>query len=276
MPELPEVEIAARYLRRWSAGRQVVKAAAEAGARRIFRPSTPKAFAAALTGARFSSIARVGKNLLLTFESGSARIGLWSHLGMTGKWVRREPGQEAPSHVHARLVLDDQSTLHYRDPRLFGRLRIVPGARFDDLPEVAALGPDPLQHGIDPVRLGRALARSRRPVKVALLDQALLAGVGNIYASEALFRARIDPRRPSRSLERAEVARLARAVLASLHEGIAAGDSPEVKYLEEPGAENPFQVYGHAGERCPRCRKGRIERLVLGQRSSFFCPACQH
>ena len=203
MPELPEVEIAARNLRSWAGGRRIEEAEADAKAKRIFRPARPGAFTRALAGLRVADVRRIGKHILVRLEgaaSGGEPLGLLSHLGMTGKWVRRTAGEPAPSHSRARLRLDDGATLHYRDPRLFGRLRLVPGARFEEVPEVAALGPDPLEHGIDVARLSAALARRRIPVKVALLDQAILPGVGNILASEALFRARVDPRRKATSL----------------------------------------------------------------------------
>ncbi len=198
-----------------------------------------------------------------------------AHLGMTGKWVRREEPAPAPRHSRARLRLEDGAVLHYQDPRLFGRLRVVEGARFDEVPEIAALGPDPLTEGIDPAVLGEGLARSRLPVKVRLLDQSLLPGVGNIHASEACFRARIDPRRPARAVAPREVKALARAVLASFRMTLEAEDGPEITYVEEPGAANPFLVYAREGERCPRCRRARLRRIVQAQRSTFFCPACQ-
>ena len=275
MPELPEVEIAARNLRRWALGRTVLSFAAEPAARRIFRPSSARALAAALPGGRIAWVRRRGKHLLVALETGAGPLGLLSHLGMTGKWLRREAGEAAPSHSRARLGLDDGATLHYRDPRLFGRLRVVPGARFEEVPELAALGPDPLEDGIDLERLAARLARTARPVKVALLDQGLLPGVGNIQAAEALFRARIDPRRRASALGRDEVRRLARAVAASVREAIAREDGPEITYVEEAGAPNPFRVYAREGERCPRCRRAAIRRLVQAQRSTFFCPRCQ-
>ncbi len=110
---------------------------------------------------------------------------------------------------------------------------------------------------------------------MALLDQRLLPGVGNIQASEALFRARIDPRRAARALSRREVDGVARAVLASVRDTIARETGPEPHYVEEPGADNPFRVYGREGERCPRCRRATIARIVQAQRSTFFCPRCQ-
>jgi formamidopyrimidine-DNA glycosylase len=274
VPELPEVEIAARNLRRWTAGRRIERVEAEPKARYVFRPAAPAAFAREVAGARFGSIRRVGKNLLVALEREGLPLGLLAHLGMTGKWLRREEADPPTRFSRARFHLDDGSVLHFDDMRLFGRLRVVPRARFEEVPEVAALGPDPLEAGIEVKRLAEGLARSRLPIKVRIMDQTLLPGVGNIQASDSLFRARIDPRRRSRSLSRAEVRRLAAAILASVEEAIARQESPEITYVEE-GGENPFLVYGREGEACPRCRKGRIRRVVQAQRSTFFCPRCQ-
>jgi formamidopyrimidine-DNA glycosylase len=276
MPELPEVEIAARNLRAWALGRRIEGVETDPAARRIFRPGSAAAFARSLRGRKVESVRRTGKHLLIGLGPGPGKgdLGLLSHLGMTGKWVRRAPGEEPPGHSRARLALDDGATLHYRDPRLFGRLRLVPGARFDEVPEVRALGPDPLERGVDPERLASLLARSRRPIKVLLLDQRILPGTGNIHAAEACFRARIDPRRRAGSLSPAEVRALCRAVLASFREALAAEEGPEIVYVEE-GGENPFLVYAREGERCPRCRRAAIRRIVQAQRSTFYCPRCQ-
>jgi formamidopyrimidine-DNA glycosylase len=276
MPELPEVEIAARNLRAWTKGRGIDAVDADRGARYVFRPAVPAAFARALAGARFRSIRRIGKNLLVSLEKDRAPLGLLAHLGMTGKWLRRDDAKgEAPRFSRARFHLDDGTVLHFCDMRLFGRLRVVPGARFEEVPEIAALGPDPIEQGIDRGRLHEGLARSKLPVKVRILDQRLLPGVGNIQASEALFRARIDPRRRSDSLSRREAGALADAVLASVRESIAREEGPEITYVEEPGSENPFLVYDREGERCPRCRRAALVRVVQAQRSTFFCPRCQ-
>jgi len=278
MPELPEVEIAARNLRAWARGRRIERAEAEAQAKRIFRPGRPGAFTAALSGRRVGEVRRLGKHIMVRLDdpSGNAEpLGLLSHLGMTGKWLRRSSGEAAPSHSRARLRLDDGAVLHYRDPRLFGRLRLVPGARFEDVPEVAALGPDPLERGIDVALLSEAFARRKIAVKVAMLDQRILPGVGNILASEALFRARIDPRRRASSLSRTEAKRLAEAVLEAVKETIAREEGPEVSYVEEGATENPFLVYAREGETCPRCHRETIHRIVQAQRSTFFCPRCQ-
>ena len=275
MPELPEVEIAARNLRRWTKGRRIERIEPDPKARYVYRPATPASFARKVEGARFGPIRRIGKHLLVTLDKAGAPVGLLAHLGMTGKWLRRDADAPAPRFSRARFHLDDGAVLHFVDLRLFGRLRVVPGARFDEVPEVAALGPDPLEQGIDVDRLAEALGRSKLPVKVRIMDQALLPGVGNILASESLFRARIDPRRPSRSLSRAEVRRLAGAVLAAVREAIEREEGPEIAYVEEPGTANPFLVYARAGERCPRCRRAEIVRIVQAQRSTFYCPRCQ-
>jgi formamidopyrimidine-DNA glycosylase len=275
VPELPEVEIAARNLRAWTRGRSVVRVEAAPKARHVFRPSTPRAFARTVAGARFREIRRLGKQLLVFLEQGGAPLGLLAHLGMTGKWLRRPASAPPTRFSRARFHLDDGAVLHFDDLRLFGRLRVVPGARFEEVPELAALGPDPLEAGVDLRRLSEALLRSRLPVKVRIMDQAILPGVGNIQASEALFRARVDPRRPSRALLAREVRAIADAVVASIEESIAREEGPEITYVEEPGAENPFLVYGREGERCPRCRRTPIARVVQAQRSTFFCPRCQ-
>ncbi|HEX3905692.1 MAG TPA: DNA-formamidopyrimidine glycosylase family protein [Polyangia bacterium] len=285
MPELPEVEIAARNLRRWAGGKTIRAVHADGRAARLFRPATAKAVES-LSGARVEEIRRIGKNLLLTLVPrgrASARIGVWSHLGMTGKWLRRTAKDPAPPATRVELDLAGGARLCYVDRRMFGRFRIVPGARFDALPEIAALGPDPLVDGIDVPGFAARLARLKAPIKVALLDQTLLAGVGNIQASESLFRAGIDPRRPARSLSAAEVKRLAAAIRASIAFTLktfdaagADGGGADIGYVEERTAPNPFLVYGRAGARCPgRSKAGVIVRIVQAGRATFYCPHCQ-
>jgi len=275
VPELPEVEWAARQLRRWLVGRRVESVACDPRGRRLFRPGAPARFAGALRGARVAVVARQGKQLLLTLATARGPLGVNAHLGMTGKWVSRQAGAPTPAHARLTLRLDDGAQVYYLDPRMFGRLRLVPEARFDRWPELAALGPDPMAAPIDLDRLGARLRATRRAGMVALLDQGLLAGVGNIHASEACWRARLDPRRRGDSLEPSEVARLARAVRASLRFGLAGLDGPEIEYLEE-GGDNPFHVYGREGGRCRhRGCDGEVERLVQAGRSTFYCPRCQ-
>jgi formamidopyrimidine-DNA glycosylase len=275
VPELPEVEFAARLLRRHLRGRRIEAVRLDPRGRRLWRPDSGAALGRALTGARVEQVDRHGKQLLLTLSTGRGPLGVNAHLGMTGKWVAASGRAPVPPHARLTLRLDDGWRVHYLDPRMFGRLRLVPGARFAAVAELAALGPDPMASPIDLERLRARLRATRRPVKVALLDQSLLAGVGNIHASEACWRARLDPRRRGDTLSPAEVARLARAVRASLRFGLDGLDVPEIEYLEE-GGKNPFHVYERAGARCrhPGCG-GTIGRLVQAQRSTYRCPRCQ-
>jgi formamidopyrimidine-DNA glycosylase len=267
MPELPEVEIASRQLRSWLKGRRI--AVARAAKSRVIRGQAPQRFAS-LVGHRLSGIDRVGKWMLLSFDGGE---GLISHLGMTGKWIRRKRAEPPPSHVRATLELDDGHAVDYRDQRLFGRL--VRG-KVDDLrrlPSWRALGPDPLA-GIDAGRLHGVLTRTRRSLKDALMDQRTLAGLGNIHVSEALHRAKLDPRRPGSTLTLKETERLAAAIVEGIRFALALEDSPEpITYVEE-GGENRFLVYDHAGEPCSTCGTP-IERIVQSGRSTYFCPHCQ-
>ena len=267
MPELPEVEIASRQLRAWLEGRRIVSARAEKS--RVIRGQTQARFAG-LAGHRLAGIERLGKWMLLSFDGGE---GLLSHLGMTGKWIRRPAADPRPSHVRASLTLDDGNAVDYRDMRLFGRLVRGKTDRLRELPALRALGPDPLP-GIDVDRLYAALARTRRSMKEALMDQRTLAGLGNIQVSEALHRARLHPQRLGVSLSPDEAARLASAIGESLRAALEGEDSPEpITYVEE-GGENIFLVYDRAGEPCSNCGTP-IERIVQGGRSTYFCPHCQ-
>lgn len=277
MPELPEVEIAARSLQRWAVGHTIVRCETDPRAKRMFRPDTPRAIERACTGARVKSVERHGKHLLVTLSPHGhprVRFGLHAHLGMSGKWIRRGTDDDVNS-SRLRWHLDDGSVLHDRDPRMFGRVHLVHDAHFASVAEIARLGPDPLRHGIDVALWKAHFARTRRTVKEVLLDQSVAAGVGNIQACEALWRARIDPRRGAASLDAREIRRLADAVLASIHATLALHEGAEITYVEESGATNPFAVYGHAGKKCPRRDRGVIERIVQAQRATFFCPRCQ-
>lgn len=269
MPELPEVEHAARALRAWLTGVAIVRV--EAPASPVFRGGDRGAFRRALAGRTLQRVERRGKLLLLTLDEG---VGLLSHLGMTGKWLRSE-GTGAPvHHSRARLVLAGGSVVHYADPRMFGRLAVHPADALLELPEVRALGPDPVLDGVDVEALHAALHATRRPVKVALLDQRILAGIGNIYATEALFRARLHPAREGRSLTRADTARLVKALDAVLAEALGRLGE-EIAYLSDGAhVDNPFAVYDRAGEPCPSCRRV-LSKATIGGRTSAFCARCQ-
>jgi formamidopyrimidine-DNA glycosylase len=267
VPELPEVEIASRQLRSWAKGKRVVSAKAERT--RVIRGQSAQRFAQ-LVGHRLLDVERTGKWMLLRFDGGEA---LLSHLGMTGKWIRRGRDEPRASHVRATLALDDGHVLDYRDPRLFGRLVRGSSDELKARPPLSKLGPDPLA-GIDTQRLYATLSRTRRSLKEALMDQRTLAGLGNIQVSEALHRAKLHPERLGVSLAPDEVDRLARAIDESLHATLDGEDSAEpITYIEE-GGENIFLVYDRAGQPCRTCGTP-IERIVQGGRSTYFCPHCQ-
>jgi formamidopyrimidine-DNA glycosylase len=278
MPELPEVEFARRALLRWMEGRRVV--AAEAEPTRVFRgarPSEQLSDFGQLRG-RLQGLERRGKYLLFTFEGGR---GLLGHLGMTGKFVRRPAGHAEP-YSRARFQLDSGDVVHFRDPRLFGRMEPAPAAQLHALPAVKALGLDPLLDGakgpgtpLTGAQLQQALGSSKQDLKVALMDQERIAGLGNIHAAEALFRAGLHPSRKPASLTPAEWTRLARSIQATLDFAFKLnGEGDEMDYLEEPGAKNPFRIYGRAGEACSKCRT-RVESFAQGGRTTHFCPHCQ-
>jgi formamidopyrimidine-DNA glycosylase len=266
MPELPEVEVAARALRRWTKGKSVT--AAEAEPCRVFRGADARAFTA-LRG-KVTSITRRGKYLMVAFADGRGFVG---HLGMTGKWVRREAGQSEP-YSKARLRLDSGEVLHYRDPRMFGRIEPAAASELPKVPAVAALGVDPLVDGLDADRLREALAGTSSDLKVALMDQSRVAGLGNIHAAEALYRAHLHPARKPASLSSAEWTTLAGAIHAALQFALEHEDGDDIRYVEEPGAPNPFLVYGREGDSCPACGSA-FASFTQGGRTTWYCPGCQ-
>jgi formamidopyrimidine-DNA glycosylase len=266
MPELPEVEIARRTLVRWFEGHTVARA--EATKTRIFRGAKPKAFEAIrgpLTRAE-----RKGKYLLLAFGD----RGMLAHLGMTGKFVKRPPDEEV-LYSRARFVLDSGEVIHFRDPRMFGRIEPAPASELWKLKAISELGIDPLIEGLDVARLKEAVGKSKQELKVALMDQGRITGLGNIHTSEALYRAKLHPSRAPTSLTDEEWTRLCEAIHAAIAFGLEEqGDSDEIQYVEEPGSPNPFLIYGREGEECGNCN-AVIQKSEHGGRSSFFCPECQ-
>jgi len=265
MPELADVEIIRQRLEKALGGATIT--AAQSNDRRILRPQTPLSFTRALVGRTVEEVGRSGKWLRLELDDGTR---LFSHLGMTGWWVEHERDDPKQKAERARIdfARDDgrESSVRYVDSRRFGRLI----AAKDEIPEWIALGPDPLVDGIDVKKLAVALARSRRAVKDAVMDQSILAGIGNILAIEALWHARIDPRSSSDALSRADVGTLARGLKTALRRELKA----------RAGATRPdewqdvFSVYGRAGAPCPR-DGSPIARIVIGGRTTTFCRTCQ-
>jgi formamidopyrimidine-DNA glycosylase len=264
MPELPEVEVGARNVRRWGRGRRIVDVAVPKS--RVIRGQSVARIRKALIGRVVARVDRRGKWLRIIFDDDTRAF---SHFGMSGRWVKRALDDETERSERLRIDFEARS-LRYVDPRMFGRFVV---AR-EDIAEWSALGPDPLVDNVDGEVLARAIEGKRRSIKEVLMDQLVIAGIGNIQATDALFRARIDPRSRADRLSRADAAVLARAIRWSIDRTLALEEGPEITYVEDANAPNPFIVYGRGGAPCPRC-KSNLMRLVLGGRTTVLCGKCQ-
>jgi formamidopyrimidine-DNA glycosylase len=274
MPELPEVETVRRRLEPVLVGRRFE--GVEILDFRLTRPFDPVVTSAELEGERVEHVDRRGKYLIVRFESGRA---LLIHLRMTGSLLHVERGTapEADPHRRAVVRLDDGSDVIYRDVRRFGTWLLVEP---DELEPYLRdrLGGEPLASTFTAKRLGEALARRRAPVKAAILDQRRLAGVGNIYADEALWRARIHPLRPAGELDADELQALHRGIRAALKAGIARQGATLRDYRTPDGdsgrMQHEFKVYGREGEPCERCGRP-IEKIRAAGRGTWYCAGCQ-
>jgi formamidopyrimidine-DNA glycosylase len=271
MPELPEVETVRRRLVPHLTGR--VLADVEILDHRLTAPEPPEAVAARLTGVRVEALGRRGKYLIAELDDGAA---LLVHLRMTGNlfWLP-EPPPEHPRFLRARALLDDGSYLAYADARRFGTWRVAEDGA--DAALAGKLGPEPLADWAA-ADLARALRGRKAPVKAAVLDQRVVAGVGNIYADEALFSARIHPAAPAGRLSRPRVVRLRDAIVAALEAGIEAQGASIRDFRTPDGgygsAQERFLAYGRGGEPCVTCGTP-LRRTVIGQRGTVYCPRCQ-
>ena len=282
MPELPEVEVLVRHLRPLLGGRTI--RAVQVRRAKVVGPASTHSFTQALRGARFCGLARRGKYLVFELRQAgrAAPVTLVGHLGMTGRMYLLPTKGRLPKHASVVLNLGGENFV-FEDTRYFGRLTL-------DSSALARLGPEPLGAEFTAKGFAKALRRSQQAIKVRLLDQTLLAGVGNIYASEALFRAGVAPTLPARRLTATQVQRLWRAVRAVLREAIACGSTVPLNYAgsgkrdalfyfgKAPGAldyyEERLRVYDRAGKPCLECGTA-IERRVQAARSTFYCPQCQ-
>jgi formamidopyrimidine-DNA glycosylase len=267
MPELPEVETIRSELAPRLTGRALVRV--EIFDPRLTRPIDLFEVAEELEGDRVVDVQRRGKYLVLRLESG---LALLVHLRMTGGF-----GFEPTSHERAVLEFDDGTRLAYRDVRRFGTWLVLEDAALD--PYLAGKnGPEPLGPRFTAKWLAERLAVRRAPLKAVLLDQRVVAGLGNIYADEALWRARVNPLRPAASLSREEVSGVHRAIRAALRTGIERKGSTLRAYARPDGSagsmQEEFRVYGRDGEPCLRCRTP-IAKVRVGGRGTWFCPRCQ-
>ena len=272
MPELPEVETIRRRLEPLLSGRKIVRV--EINDPRLTRPVPTNELAAGLSGERIEVLDRRGKYLLVRLESG---LTLVIHLRMTGSLRHRRAGAEQVAHERARLELDDGSELAYRDVRRFGTWHLLAP---DELEEYlnARVGPEPLAPEFTPELLRERLAGRRAPLKAALLDQRTLAGLGNIYVDEALWRAKLHPARAAGSLGKPALIRLHDGIRETLHAGIARQGATLRDYAlpsgESGSMQDEFRVYGREGEPCERCGAA-ISKTRIAWRGTWFCPRCQ-
>lgn len=273
MPELPEVETVRRRIAPLVEGATI--ASAEIVDARLTRPVAPSLVAGALVGERIAAVERRGKYLLWRFESGRTLV---VHLRMTGSLLHAPQGRlPVDAHRRATLALDTGVEVGYRDVRRFGTWELLDDGHLR--PYLASrLGPEPLAPSFTSARLARIVGGRRAPIKAVLLDQRRIAGIGNIYADEALWRARIHPRRPAGGLGRGEIGRLHRAVRAALRRGVELNGSTLRDYVTPDGAaggmQREFHVYGRLEEPCDRCGRP-IERIVVAGRGTWLCPRCQ-
>ena len=278
MPELPEVETVMRGLRARMEGRVIRRAEVR---RPDLRWPFPDGLAARLTGARVLGFRRRAKYILMRLDGGGSVL---LHLGMSGRMLIRRHGANEPIlHEHVGMETDDGWVVGFVDPRRFGSIDLVATDAEDGHRLLAGLGPEPLDDAFTPAVLSAALAGRRTPIKAALLDQRVVAGLGNIYVCEALFRAGIAPTRHAADVAGAQAARLVPEIKATLHEAIAAGGSSLRDYVQPDGElgyfQHAWQVYGREGERCPACPGPPaclgIARVVQSGRSTFLCPLHQ-
>jgi formamidopyrimidine-DNA glycosylase len=282
MPELPEVEVLARHLRPLLRGKII--RAVDVRRVKILRPTLLGEFKKILFGAKFTGLSRRGKYLLFELHSKTSDepVILLGHLGMTGRMFLAKKDEKPPK--HAAVIFDlGRENFIYEDTRYFGRMTL-------DVSAVAKLGPEPLSGDFQPATFARTLKRSRQVIKIKLLDQSLVAGVGNIYASEALFRARISPKLAADRLTFAQVKKLWRAIREVLAGAINGGSTVPLNFTggksdglfyfgRVPGTpdfyEERLRAYDRAGKPCQNCRRP-IKRIVQAARSTFYCPCCQN
>lgn len=284
MPEAPEIETIRLGLAPALTGRRILKAVTR---RPDLRRPFPPRFAERLEGRSVETLGRRSKYLLLGLSGGETLI---VHLGMSGRLILKSANGAAElgdfhheaggvsTHDHVTLWFEGGLELTYNDARRFGMMDLHATADLAAYPSLAALGPEPMAPGFSGADLRKAVGKAKGPIKILLLDQSRVAGVGNIYACEALWRAKVHPSRPGESLTAAEAEALARDLGEVMRESVRAGGSTLRDYRradgEIGGFQDRFAVYDRAGEACPRCG-GAVLRMIHAGRSSFYCPSCQ-
>ncbi|HEX3971155.1 MAG TPA: bifunctional DNA-formamidopyrimidine glycosylase/DNA-(apurinic or apyrimidinic site) lyase [Stellaceae bacterium] len=281
MPELPEVETVVRGLARALTGKRLERLHLS---RPDLRSAIPPGLAAHIAGRRIERFFRRAKYILMHFEGAKSSEGgvVIAHLGMSGRLIIVPPGNDTPreKHDHAVFHFDDGTELRFNDARRFGLLDYAEAEHLAEHPLFRHLGPEPLGNEFNGPALAESLRGKKTPIKSALLDQRVVAGIGNIYACEALYGAGISPKRLAKAVQGERAEKLAAAIHNVLTRAIAAGGSSLRDYVQTSGELGYFQhqwaVYGKEGERCPGCDcKSSIRRLVQSGRSTFYCAKRQ-
>lgn len=279
MPELPEVETIRQGLIPVLVGHKLARVVAR---RRDLRVALPDDFGQRLTGRRVESIGRRAKFLLVTLDNDDV---LLVHLGMSGRLrVYNSAAPPLAAHDHVVFTIEAGAEVRFHDPRRFGLMALCHRERLAEHPFLANLGPEPLAPGFDGAALGLRLKGRKTSIKAALMDQRVVAGLGNIYVCESLFRAGLSPKRTAATVQGERAHRLAQAIRAVLQEAIAAGGSSLRDHRQPSGElgyfQHHFAVYGRASERCPGCacdakRTGGIRAITQTGRTTFYCPTKQ-
>jgi formamidopyrimidine-DNA glycosylase len=277
VPELPEVETIRREVEKEIVGKRV-KAVDVTGMRTIRRHPNKKHFTSKIEGAKITKIERRGKYLLFHLDTGDLLV---AHLGMSGQLLRAAPKDPVEKHTHVVLSFTQGGQLRFRDPRTFGEMFVTtPDALTDEVPELASLGIDPLDEPMSWTTFGELILSRKMKLKTLLMDQKVIAGLGNIYSDEILFNAGLRFDRSSETLSAQEIRRLYRALVETLHDAIKHGGSTlsDQQYVDLHGDTGDFQdmhkVYDREGEACRRCRNP-IARTKFNGRSTFYCEHCQ-
>lgn len=278
MPELPEVETVKNAISKAVDGAHITAAAVLCDK---FREKIPADFAAKITGANIMDCRRIAKYIIIELSNGLSLV--W-HLGMSGK-IKILPQKPTTLEKHDHVVIEtDKGCLIFNDPRRFGLLTYCESARLNECSALKNIGPDPFDKNLTAQYLHNRLQAHSTPIKVAILEQKIICGIGNIYASEALFKAKILPLRKANSLNLKECEKLLESIREVLSKAIKAGGSTLRDYRKPDGSSGEFQnqhcVYNKTGQRCPECvcnisKTGGIKKVVLGGRSTFYCETLQ-
>ncbi len=281
MPELPEVETIKTQLGEFLPGHTIMSV--DVRDRRVFQGDEKK-----IIGAKFLGTRRFGKVTVIDLGNG---FSILTHVKLTGQFIYRGPNLKNPTPLSKKVAggipgphtlvifdLDHEGVLYYNDVRRFGWVRIIKTVDVETEPFIKKLGPEPLRE-LTLEMFSVILSKTKRPIKIVIMDQAKMGGVGNIYATDALWLAHIDPKRPSLSLSLSETKNLFHAIITVLKAGLKYGGASELSFVTPDGREGEYQnhtlAYGHTGEICPRCKKAKFIKYFLGGRGTYVCEFCQ-